>query len=124
MKKYVVNIGLLGLGILLFSACQSDSIEKKYPAKAQAGCDTIAATFAGEVRPIFVAKCGFTGCHDGSSQFNILDYNRARQYGNLIVERMTLPTSNSRFMPQFGTTPNSEREIRIIRAWICKGFPQ
>lgn len=103
-----------------------------YPSAASA--DTV--SFAGDVLPIFVQRCG--QCHGAPGEdgepvvelgLNLLEYERVMmgsEFGPVIeagdADSYLLEMIVAGDMPQEGD-PVPEEEIQIIRAWIVAGAP-
>lgn len=94
-----------------------------------------ASFFAQQIHPVLDAKC--VSCHGGNIEkggLRLDTYPHLMQGGkdgavvlagkpeaSMLLERVTLPTSDRHFMPAEGRTPLTDPEIKMIRAWIQAG---
>lgn len=118
--RYAFVIGFCATSIL---SCVSRNELEDIPKPVSNNCDTSNVTFA-QVSPILSRNC--YQCHGERSNSKgagiILEgYTQSKSIGGkFILERVTLPTSDVRFMPK-GGSPLSTCEINIIKAWVNQG---
>jgi hypothetical protein len=65
MKKKILGIAVLGLGIASFAGCKKDNAEDMYPLDSNT-CDTIDVTYSAIIQPIMAGNCATAGCHYGA----------------------------------------------------------
>lgn len=91
--------------------------------------------YAQRVYPVLDTKC--VSCHGSSIEkggLRVDTYPHLMQGGkdgavvlagkpqaSMLLQRVTLPTSDKHFMPAEGRTPLTPEEIKLIRAWIAAG---
>lgn len=123
-KLIQVRLGIVLVASLLISAaaCSSDKYQNIKPVSTDS-CSTANLGYAADIKPILEAQC--YNCHaDGTSSSGggiVLDnYNAAKALRSSIIERVTLPNSDSWFMPQGGGSIGTCK-ISKIQAWIDQG---
>ncbi len=83
---------LFPLFAVLFVACS-----KSTPASSPIPCDPL-ISYSAKVKPIFIANCTASGCHDGLNYPSLADYTVARDAAQQIrtaVDRGMMPKNNS-----------------------------
>lgn len=124
-KAIKTLIGVVGLIALVnFSGCYYDTEEALYPGNTD--CDTTSISYAVDVEPIILAKCGYEGCHGANfPSANISLNNHANIVGtvnaNVLLSSIT-HDGNASFMPKNGNRL-PECEILTIQQWIYEGQP-
>lgn len=75
MKKKILGITTVGLGILFFASCHKDNAEDMYPLNTNT-CDTMSVTYSATIKPIMAASCATAGCHltSGPSGYDLSTY--------------------------------------------------
>ncbi len=86
--------------------------------------------FTKNIQPIFVTKCGMSGCHSGSGgghgeKMNFTTYEgimkKVKANYPLLSEAYTKCTGKNPEMPPKGYTKLSETELQYIKYWIHTG---
>jgi len=110
--------------LALLTSCRSDQfVEVVVP-----NCDT--TMYQREIRPIILANCSISGCHDGTnSNPNFNKYLMLKEIIDTkingtpeILYRIDLPLSNIDHMPNNGQILSSTDRTKI-EVWINAGYP-
>lgn len=112
-----------------FSGAQSELIRRwiqegaRNTFRPEGNCDTVAISYASVIRPLLDQNC--VGCHNNSlaeGGLNLLVFSQIQQKQVSIYERISLPTTNSLYMPKGGNL--SACKTNQIKAWIHQGAQQ
>lgn len=124
--------------LLLFIAfwstqCTSDQLPEPVVAEF---CDTIDATYDGEIKPIIDASCAYSGCHDGSSGIpgnfssfaGLQSVTSSGSFEQRVIDFRDNPVTgmppNQSVYPQSLKDDLTADELEIIECWIRLGFPE
>lgn len=125
MKNWITLAAVFGgFAIINLSSCYYDTEEALYPNSSD--CDTTQISFAADVEPIILAKCGYEGCHGSNfPSANISLNNHANIVGTVSAEVLLssiIHDGNASFMPKNGNKL-PDCDILIIQQWIHEGQP-
>lgn len=129
MKKNVLAVALLMLGLVAMSSCSTDNVEDLTPEVDP--CDTVTVTFSGTISTIIELNCSNPNfnpggsCHEAGSP--IADYTtyagfKAKVDNGQLRERVL----NQRTMPPpFSEGPRalSACDMKLIERWLDAGAP-
>ena len=133
MKKSVLIYILTSVILIVcMPSCVSNMLEEPEPADF---CDTIDATYNGDVMDIVDSSCSYNGCHDGSGGLGPGDYttyngmqSRFGLFRSRIIEFQTdpgigMPPDNSVYQESQKDNLSME-EMEVMICWINAGFPE
>ena len=122
-----VNILTVLAGVFIFlnfTGCYYDTEEALYHGTTDFHTTNI--SFAVDVEPIILAKCGYEGCHGANfPAANISLNNHANMVGTVNADVLLSSIThdgNASFMPKNGNRL-PECEILTIQQWIHEGQP-
>jgi uncharacterized membrane protein len=120
MKKKISlrQLAVITASITFFSSCYYDKADLLYPgSNAAVDCNTVAASFATNVRPIIDNNCATGGCHDNSAAGGVAltSYTEIKN----AATRITARAINEKTMPTSG--PLSAADIAVLKCWIDGG---
>ena len=123
MKNLKSSCFLLCSALLLFtlSSCEYNNQGIADVTPQLFKCDTIPHKFKANVRPLIIANCATSGCHEANMQQPALDdtatiYTTLLTYLNDGQFEKRVITRSEKPMPPNG--PLSESELQIIKCWF------
>jgi hypothetical protein len=128
LKKFVLALTGLLLGIIIFQGCYYDKGDVQYPS---AGCDTTVVRYSVEIKAILDANC--KSCHQvGAAGFNGINlYDHATIQGLALDGQYTFGSllsavlhegGNPNPMPQ-GGNKLPDCDLNKFTAWVNRGAP-
>lgn len=116
----IVSAAVLSL-VLTVLACSDDEPSTTNPPPPGTGtCDGFkVVSFASDVKPLIDTNCAKSGCHNAGSTFDWTVFANVKAKASSIKERVSLPASDSRHMPQGGTL--TDNEIKTFVCWVEQG---
>lgn len=123
MFRLATLIASIALIFIFLSSCEHDAELVYTP-----GVDSLIC-FDSQVLPIIVSNCSMAGCHDGSEQFALLNYqdiknkvtagdpNKSELYKAMVPNKWTKKT----FMPPSPQSSLNNTQITIVQLWIMEG---
>lgn len=123
MRKATIVLLLMQIPIVFFFACTKDQADSPAPV-VQGLCDTLPATFAADVQPIFTSTCAVQFCHDNSTAASGYDFSA---YAGISAAE-TNPTIMCAINHSAGCSPMpqggpkmADSLIQKIECWIENG---
>lgn len=112
--------------IVLLAGCYNDKADKLYPAPATpAPCDTTNVTFSKDVKPILLASCATSACHDAATASNGYDFSvytgaMAGALNGRLLSTIKQPSGEPYPMPK-GLPKLDSCSINKITRWVNQG---
>lgn len=100
-------------------SCTKNNEQDLYPTTASS-CSTISAKYTADIKPLFLARCTISGCHNTTSNaggFALETYTQVAAKAAKINQRCIVEKN----MPAAG--PLSNAEIAMLKCWIDSGAP-
>ena len=132
MKKsqFVICVLMIAASTFLVQSCVSNMLDEPGPVDF---CDTIDATYNGDIKGIIDSSCSYGGCHDGAGGIGSGDftsYNSMQSRFSLVRRRVIEFQSD----PSIGMPPDNsvysqsqkdnltQAELEAMTCWIDAGF--
>jgi hypothetical protein len=111
-----INIIVLVIIGLKFSACYYDKEQTLYPNNFIKATDTSSVSYKTDVNPIITGKCATSGCHDASAAGNV----KLTNYNEVFAkkDRIKARAIDKKDMPSSGL---SSSDISILQRWLDQG---
>lgn len=120
MKNNLLLPGAALLTLFVLQGCLKD--KGIVPKPPQTHCDSLNVSYNMDVKPLVLAKCAVTGCHDaGSSNGDFTNYTHLSGISATVANRLQRPSSDPLYMPQGDVL--TQQQLDIILCWIDKGAP-
>ena len=124
MKKTFFPAALMiALNAIILAGCYTDNEEDLYPST---NCDLTSVTYSLTVKPIMLASCALSGCHDAataSNGVNLIDYAGAKAVADNGKLLGTINHSSGFSAMPKNTAKLSQCNLDKIKKWVDAGAP-
>jgi hypothetical protein len=124
MRKIVSMMAAVA-GLMLFNSC---TYNKEQAIPNTNTCETIPATYTGEIKALIAKNCVHSGCHDLASNSGGMTFDTSGgQIGysriKASIDRIRQRAIVERTMPQIGSpyNPLSQSDYNKLKCWIDRG---
>ena len=110
--KSIVSVTIVIVTIMLFITCKKNEFKNL-------DCSTIDSKYSTSIAGIISASCTTSGCHNGSSSFDLRTYNQVKTYidngkfNDELINKKSMPKGKSL----------SQDELNKIKCWLDQGGP-
>ncbi len=110
--KSIISFSIIIATVILFITCKKKEFKNL-------DCSTIDSKYSTSIAGIISASCTTSGCHNGSSSFDLRTYNQVKTYidngkfNDEVINKKSMPKGKSL----------SQDELNKIKCWLDQGGP-
>lgn len=117
-RSYYLLTVLVMVFCLVQTSCKDDD-----------ACDSLNATYDGDVKAIINSTCSYDGCHNSTNP-SIPDYStysglqpnlNADKFGLRVLDNKTMPPST---VPDGSPSELTSAQLELLQCWADDGYPQ
>jgi len=110
--KSLISLSIVFATFMLFVTCKKNEFKNL-------DCSTIDSKYSTSIAGIISGSCTTSGCHNGSSSFDLKTYNQVKPYidngkfNDEVINKKSMPKGKSL----------SQDELNKIKCWLDQGGP-